>query len=415
VTASARCFAGERPPPLAPIAEWLRSGAFRPAIERLDPAWRMEVARLVPELGTEPPAEGTAAVHSGDTWYRHRFFEGLVRAVLGVGQPTALLLDDVQWCDLDTLTWLDLCLYRAAEAPLLVVTTVRAEEASDNPDLAALLGRLRASGAVVDVELGPLHEAETAELATLLVGPDADTSFLTRVQSLAGGFRCSSSRRLVVARPRATPIWTRAGHRVCRRSLPDGSPSSAPAGRSWPGWRRRSAATSRSISSPKRATWGPTPSSMHSTSCGVAGSSASGLRPRTTSRTTSSAPRRTTGSARPAGAACTDAWRRRWRCSTPTGSTPWRVRSPISTTAVASGRGRCPSTSRPSRRPPGCSRTARRCSSRSGLGRCWRGCPPGVSATYRSSGCARRPPSRATPSAAGRRSTRSGIWRRSSS
>jgi DNA-binding SARP family transcriptional activator len=188
VTASARCFAGERPPPLAPIAEWLRSGAFRPAIERLDPGWRMEVARLVPELGTEPPAEGAAAVHSGDTWYRHRFFEGLVRAVLGVGQPTALLLDDVQWCDLDTLTWLDLCLYRAADAPLLVITTVRAEEASDNPDLAALLGRLRASGAVVDVELGPLHETETAELATLLVGPDADTSFVARVQSLAGGF-----------------------------------------------------------------------------------------------------------------------------------------------------------------------------------------------------------------------------------
>jgi DNA-binding SARP family transcriptional activator len=188
VTASARCFAGERPPPLAPIAEWLRSGAFRPAIERLEPAWRAEVARLVPELGDEPPVEAAAAVHAGDTWYRHRFFEGLVRAILGVGQPTALLLDDVQWCDLDTLAWLDVCLYRAADAPLLVVMTVRAEEAPDNPDLAALLGRLRASGAVVDVELGPLHEAETAELATLLLGPDADTSLLHRVQTVAGGF-----------------------------------------------------------------------------------------------------------------------------------------------------------------------------------------------------------------------------------
>ena len=188
VAGSARCFAGERPPPLAPVAEWLRTAALRHAIERLEPAWRVEVARLVPELGADPAADGAGSVQSGDTWYRHRFFEGLVRAVLGVGQPTALLLDDLQWCDLDTLTWLELCLYRGGDAPLLVITTVRSEEVPDNPDLLALLGRLRASGAVVDVELGPLHEAETAELATLLLGPDIDTSSVGRLQALAGGF-----------------------------------------------------------------------------------------------------------------------------------------------------------------------------------------------------------------------------------
>jgi hypothetical protein len=40
----------------------------------------------------------------------------------------------------------------------------------------------------VDVDLGPLREAETAELAALLLGPDADTSSVTRLQALAGGF-----------------------------------------------------------------------------------------------------------------------------------------------------------------------------------------------------------------------------------
>ena len=185
--ASARCFAGDRPPPLAPVAAWLRSDACRPAIERLEPAWRVEVARLVPELGADPSADGAGSVQSGDTWYRHRFFEGLVRAFLGP-QPRALLLDDVQWCDVDTLTWLELCLHLGADAPLLVVTTVRSEEVPDNPDLVALLGRLRASGTVVDLELGPLREAETAELATVLLGPDVDTSSVTQLQALAGGF-----------------------------------------------------------------------------------------------------------------------------------------------------------------------------------------------------------------------------------
>jgi DNA-binding SARP family transcriptional activator/tetratricopeptide (TPR) repeat protein len=187
VAASARCFAGDRPPPLAPVAAWLRSDACRPAIERLEPAWRVEVARLVPELGADPSADGAGSVQSGDTWYRHRFFEGLVRAFLGP-QPRALLLDDVQWCDVDTLTWLELCLHLGADAPLLVVTTVRSEEVPDNPDLVALLGRLRASGTVVDLELGPLREAETAELATVLLGPDVDTSSVTQLHALAGGF-----------------------------------------------------------------------------------------------------------------------------------------------------------------------------------------------------------------------------------
>jgi DNA-binding SARP family transcriptional activator len=188
VVASARSFAGERPPPLAPVAEWLRSDACRHAIERLEPTWRAEVARLVPELGSEPSADGAVPVQSGDTWYRHRFLEGLVRAVLAVGRPTALLLDDVQWCDLDTLSWLELCLYLGADAPLLVVTTVRSEEVHDNPDLVALLGRLRAAGTVVDVELGPLHEAETAELASSLLGSGVDASSITRLHALTGGF-----------------------------------------------------------------------------------------------------------------------------------------------------------------------------------------------------------------------------------
>jgi DNA-binding SARP family transcriptional activator/tetratricopeptide (TPR) repeat protein len=188
VVASARCFAGERAPPLAPVAEWLRTGAFRHAIERLEPAWRVEVARLVPELVADPSGAGAGSVQSGDSWLRHRFFEGLARAVLGADQPTALVLDDLQWCDLDTLSWLELCLYRSGDAPLLVVTTVRSEEVADNPDLVALLGRLRAAGTVVDVELGPLRESETAELATLLLGPRVDTSSVSRLQTLAGGF-----------------------------------------------------------------------------------------------------------------------------------------------------------------------------------------------------------------------------------
>src|SRR5919106_3499284 len=41
IAARARCFAGERPLPLAPVSEWLRSEACRAGIEMLEPAWRV--------------------------------------------------------------------------------------------------------------------------------------------------------------------------------------------------------------------------------------------------------------------------------------------------------------------------------------------------------------------------------------
>jgi DNA-binding SARP family transcriptional activator/tetratricopeptide (TPR) repeat protein len=193
VTALARCFAGERPLPLAPVSEWLRSDVCRRAVERLGPTWRAEVEHLVPELGGGPPpeVEPTEARNTeplGDSWQRHRFFEGLVRAVLAIERPVALLLDDLQWCDLDTLTWLELCFRLGAEAPLLVVTTARSEEIYDNSDLVTTLGRLRAAGQVVDVPLGPLRENETAELARHLLGAGTATSSVTQLQALSGGF-----------------------------------------------------------------------------------------------------------------------------------------------------------------------------------------------------------------------------------
>ena len=42
-----------------------------------------------------------------DAWQRHRFFEGLARALIAVERPLLLILDNVQWCDQETLGVLD--------------------------------------------------------------------------------------------------------------------------------------------------------------------------------------------------------------------------------------------------------------------------------------------------------------------
>ncbi|HUA27392.1 MAG TPA: AAA family ATPase [Streptosporangiaceae bacterium] len=161
-TMRARCFAARGRLALAPVSEWLRSPALRSARDRLEPVWAREVDRLVPpaDAGPMPPPSPMA-----DAWQRHRFFEGLARAVLSTGRPALLLLDDLHWCDEHTLAWLQLLLHLGERHPMLVVAAARPEETDGNAELAETLQALRSAGQVADIALAPLDERESAELA----------------------------------------------------------------------------------------------------------------------------------------------------------------------------------------------------------------------------------------------------------
>jgi DNA-binding SARP family transcriptional activator len=161
-TMRARCFAARGRLALAPVSEWLRSPALRSARDRLEPAWAREVDRLVPPAGAGPmpPLRPMA-----DAWQRHRFFEGLARAVLSTGRPALLLLDDLQWCDEHTLAWLQLLLHLGRGHPMLVVAATRPEEIDGNAELTEMLRALRSAGQVTDVVVAPLDPAGSAELA----------------------------------------------------------------------------------------------------------------------------------------------------------------------------------------------------------------------------------------------------------
>ena len=318
---------------LAPVAEWLRTPEVQPAVAGLDPVWRDEVRRLVPTVPSDDgPDDGASARAMVDAWQRHRFYEGLARALLGVGRPTLLVLDDVQWCDQETLTFLGFCLTLSRtlvpHAPLLVAATMRGDGRPDEPEPADWIARMRTAGLLTDLALGPLDGAETARLAEAVRGgplPEPDRELLA---ALTGGFPCTSSR----------PCVRSAGD----RSRPATSTPCSAAGSSRPGrprgrWRRsprRSAATSRWTCSSRRVSWTSTVSSPPSTSCGGCGSCASAARA-TTSPTTCCATPRTRRSPRRGAGCCTGASRRDSRSCTPTTSARSRRSSPSSTPAVA--------------------------------------------------------------------------------
>ena len=186
VVASSQCFGTSERLALAPVADWLRNPAVQSAVATLDPAWRAEVGRLVPTEGHE--GRGTSPRAMADAWQRHRFFEGIARALLAAGRPTLLVLDNMQWCDQETLAFITFCLGLADGAQLLVAGTLRDEALDDDPVLVSWTGRMRATGLLTELSLAPLDAADTAQLARAISGRpllDADTSLL---HATTGGF-----------------------------------------------------------------------------------------------------------------------------------------------------------------------------------------------------------------------------------
>ena len=192
VVAASQCFGTAGRLALAPVADWLRSPAVQSATRTLDPVWRDEVDRLVPSgTGRAGTVSGTRAMV--DAWQRHRFLEGLARGLLGAGRPTLLVLDNLQWCDLETLAFLTFFLGLSPDAPVLVAATLRADDLDDEPTVADWVVRMRATGRLTELNLAPLEVADTALLAEAIRGAAAPGR---RPRPAAGGHgRVPAARR----------------------------------------------------------------------------------------------------------------------------------------------------------------------------------------------------------------------------
>ena len=178
--ARTRSYAAEGQLSLAPAADWLRSDVLRRNLAKLDPVWRTEVSRILPELLSEYPE---LPPYDPITQYgqRQRFFEALARAVFAAPQPLLLLIDDLQWCDQETLEWLHLLLRFGRDAKMLILGTARWEEVPPQHPLRSLLLHLRSTVQVTELTLQPFDAAETAKLAAQVAGRDLDVDAVMRL------------------------------------------------------------------------------------------------------------------------------------------------------------------------------------------------------------------------------------------
>lgn len=161
-TVSAACYSAEGQVSFAPVTNWLRAMP----LTGLESSQLAELSRLLPELRSH----NTTLQPMTESWQRQIFFESMVRALLVENGPLLLLLDDIQWCDNDTLDWLRYFLHFDKNAKILLLLTLRAEELPLHNELKLLLVDLHAEDRLTELELNRLDEKQTAELGTHIFG-----------------------------------------------------------------------------------------------------------------------------------------------------------------------------------------------------------------------------------------------------
>ena len=175
-----RCHEGEQILAFGPWIDAFRAGRLpedRALLDTLEPIWRAELVRLLPELG------GSEVNVSSDPPDTPRLFEG-VRQLVGClvdRSPAVLILEDLHWADEMSLRLLQFLARRAPGWPLLLVGTVREEELPDLPLLRHTLDSLDGEPHVERLRVAPLSRRATVRLVRALSSARSEPAALDRL------------------------------------------------------------------------------------------------------------------------------------------------------------------------------------------------------------------------------------------
>jgi len=184
--AVARCYPAEGHPTYAPLVSWLHSPPLEQAFVQLAPVWQAELVRLAPELPIVHPKLPKATQPLCDC-QQPRLFAALAQLIYATLQPLLLVLDDLQWADAATLAWLHYLLRAEPQPRLLLVCTLDSSAMEGNHPLHVWRADLTQQRQLMEVELGPLDERATAELAAALVGRPLDATEATHLYQESEG------------------------------------------------------------------------------------------------------------------------------------------------------------------------------------------------------------------------------------
>ncbi len=172
------CEPTDRGSRYGPLVRALRA---RP-LPDLAPPWRLELARILPELQepSDPPPVLTTP------WHRRRFHYAIARA-LTADDPHVVVCENFQWMDRATVSWWQSLLDLSLTPHTLFVLTARPNQTESARQKAAAVAELWSeAGRLTFLQMPPLSPSDTHQLVRgLMAGAGADTESL--IVALSGG------------------------------------------------------------------------------------------------------------------------------------------------------------------------------------------------------------------------------------
>ena len=104
-----------------------------------------------------------------------------------LGRPIALLLDDLQWADQDSLRLLRYLVRTQPGLPVFIAMALRPEEAASATELVTLLADMDRMGLVRRIKVARFHLAETAEMLRQTLGGPVAPETVSTIQAQAEG------------------------------------------------------------------------------------------------------------------------------------------------------------------------------------------------------------------------------------
>jgi DNA-binding SARP family transcriptional activator len=194
-----RCYETERILPFAPWVDALRTGQVleeRELLDTLEPGWRSELGRLLPELPGAPPMPASVPIGRGGN-ARHLFEAiGELLARMARRHLLVVVLEDLHWADEMSVRLLAFLGRRLHAVPLLVLGTAREEELADSALLRQTLDELDVSGQLERIAVAPLSRADTTALVRVLAPPGIPDSMVVSIAEEA--WRVSDGNAFVV-------------------------------------------------------------------------------------------------------------------------------------------------------------------------------------------------------------------------
>lgn len=174
------CYPSVRTLSYTPVTSWLRSFPF----PQMNVMGLSELVRLLPELyDTYPDLPEPTPIQ--ENWQLNKWYEA-IEQMLVTRQPLLLILDDIQWCDKDSIRFISYLLRSDSTAKLLVIATMRSGE-SENDAVVRMYSDLQMEGKLTEIELAPLNKDDTRRLMTASVGTSPVDVMLSEWYAVTGG------------------------------------------------------------------------------------------------------------------------------------------------------------------------------------------------------------------------------------